>query len=128
MVYRPKLKIKQELELPIKKRIREAVVAAGCIAWIHDVDNRQMKTGLGLGTADIICVVPPFGTFLGIECKRPKYSPSDVSNAQRCWLDAVRKFGGVSGIATDVASALALVEEARQHRRSDGQVDRISTT
>lgn len=118
MVYRPKVKVRQELELPIKKRIREAVAASGCLAWIHDVDNRQMKTGLGHGTADIICVVMPSGRFLGIEIKRPKYSPSDVSPAQRAWLAVVRQFGGVSGIATDVPSALALVEEARTTQTS----------
>lgn len=122
VVYRAREK--PELELPIKKRIREAVAAEGCIAWIHDVDNRQMKTGLGHGTADIICIVPPFGRFLGIEVKRPRYSPSDVSTAQRAWLAAVRRFGGVSGIATDVASALALVAEARQQSTVDVRVDR----
>lgn len=118
VVYRPTVKVKQELELPIKKRIREAVAAAGCLAWIHDVDNRQLKTGLGHGTSDIICVVMPYGRFLGIEVKRPKYSPSDVSPAQRAWLAVVRQFGGVSGIATNVNEALALVEEARQPYQS----------
>lgn len=123
VVYRATVKIKRELELPIKKRIREAVAAAGCLAWIHDVDNRQLKTGLGPGTADIICLVSPFGRFLGIEVKRPKYSPSDVSPAQRAWLAAVRKFGGVSGIATDVPEALALVAEARQQSTFDVRAD-----
>lgn len=105
---------KPELELPIKKRIRAAVVAAGCICWVHNVDNRNLSTGLGLGTSDLICIVPPFGRFLGIEVKRPGYSPSDVSDNQRAWLAAVRKFGGVSGIATCESEALALVDEARQ--------------
>ena len=114
VIYVAPVKVKQELELPIKARIRAAVIDAGCIAWVHDVDNRQMKTGLGEGTSDLVCIVPPFGRFLGIEVKRPKYSPSDVRPAQRCWLAAVRKFGGVSGIATNVAEALALVAEARQ--------------
>lgn len=124
VVYREPAKVKRELELPIKKRIREAVAAAGCIAWIHDVDNRQLKTGLGPGTSDLICIVPPFGRFLGIEVKRPKYSPSDVSPAQRAWLATVRHFGGVSGIATDVPSALALVVEARQQSTFDVRADR----
>lgn len=109
----PPKKPKAELEDPIKKRIRAAVIAAGCICWIHNVDNRKLSTGLGLGTSDLICIVPP-GRFLGIEVKRPGYSPSDVRPAQRAWLDAVRKFGGISGIATCEAEALALVDEARQ--------------
>lgn len=109
----PKRK-KVELEGPIKARIRAAIIDAGCIVWVHDVDYRLGKTGLGKGTSDLICVVPPIGKFLGIEVKRPGYSPSDVRADQRAWLAVVRQFGGVSGIATCEAEALALVAEARQ--------------
>ena len=118
--YAPPVKTKPELEQPIKLRIRDALVAAGCMAKIHVTDNRNFKhTGLGDGTSDLICIVPPLGRALAIEVKRPKYSPSDVTPDQRCFLDAVRKFGGVSGIATNVAEALALVAEAKQSHRSD---------
>ena len=106
---------KAELESVIKARIRKAMIDAGCICWIHDVDNRQMKTGLGKGTSDIIAIVPPSGRFLGVEVKRPGYHPSDVRPEQTRWLAVVRQFGGVSGIATSESEALALVAEARQH-------------
>lgn len=115
----PKKRKPGEREAPIKARIRAAVIDAGCIVWIHDVDYRLGKTGLGKGTADLICVVPPFGRFLGIEVKRPGYSPSDVRPDQRAWLAVVRQFGGVSGIATTEAEALALVAEAAQLSSSD---------
>ena len=105
---------KVEKEAPIKARIRAAVIDAGCIVWVHDVDYRLGKTGLGKGTSALICIVPPLGRFLGIEVNRPGSSPSDVSDDQRSWLAAVRKFQGVSGIATNEAEALALVAEARQ--------------
>jgi hypothetical protein len=118
VLYVARVKPKTELELPIKARIRAAVVAAGCIVWVHDVDYRLGKTGLGKGTSDLICIVPPLGRFLGIEVKRPGYSPSDVRPDQRAWLEAVRKFGGISGIATCEAEALALVDQAR-HLRID---------
>lgn len=111
---------KRELEQPIKVRIKRAIIAEGCVAWIHNIDNRQMHTGLDArGVSDLICIVPPFGRFLAIEVKRPKYSPSDVTPEQRAFLAAVRKFGGVSGIATNEAEALALVAEARQPQRFD---------
>ncbi len=112
-VFSPKSRIKPEKEAPIKARIRAALVRAGCIVWVHDVDYRLGKTGLGRGTSDLICIVPPYGRFLGVEITRPRYSPSDVREEQRCWLEAVRKFGGVSGIVTCESEALALVEEAR---------------
>ena len=112
--------VKPELEQPIKKRIQAALRGAGCAAWIHNIDNRQLHTGLDArGVSDIVCIVPPRGCFLAIEVKRPKYSPSDVTADQRSFLAAVRAFGGVSGIATNVEQALALVEEARQPQRSD---------
>lgn len=116
VTYTPRAKaLKPDLEKIIKARIRKAVIDAGCIVWVHNVDNRTMHTGLGLGTSDLICIVPPLGRFLGIEVKRPKYSPSDVSDEQRKWLAVVRRFGGVSGIATCEYEALALVAEARAH-------------
>jgi hypothetical protein len=112
--------VKPELEQPIKKRIQTALRDAGCAAWVHNIDNRQLHTGLDAkGCSDIVGIVTPHGRFLAIEVKRPKYSPSDVTADQRCFLAAVRKFGGVSGIATSVEQALALVEEARQPQRSD---------
>lgn len=116
---------KAEKEAPIKARIRAALIDAGCIVWVHDVDYRLGKTGLGKGTADLICIVTPLGRFLGVECKRPGYSPSDVRPDQRAWINAVRKFGGVAGIATNVAEALALVAEARQQSSLDVTSDRI---
>ncbi len=110
--YVPPVKPKRELESSIKARIRAALVADGVCCWIHNIDNRQLHTGLGLGTADIICVVPPHGRFLAIEVKRPGGKSSD--NQDR-WLAAVRRFGGVGGIATSVAEALALVAQARAY-------------
>ena len=81
--------------------------------------SRNLRTGLDAkGVSDLICIVPPFGVFLAIEVKRPKYSPSDVTPDQRAYLAAVRHFGGVSGIATCEDEALALVAEARQLRPS----------
>ncbi len=108
-----RVRVKPDLESKVKAAIRAAVIAEGCLCWVHNVDNRALFTGLGLGTSDLICVVPPLGRFAGIEVKRPGYSPSRVNDNQRRWLAAVRKFGGVSGIATNEAEALALIKEAR---------------
>jgi len=113
----PAKRTKAPLESSIKAQIRAAVIADGCLCWVHNVDNRALFTGLGLGTSDLICVVRPNGRFLGIEVKRPGYAPSRVNDNQRKWLAVVREFGGISGIATNVAEALALVREARQGSR-----------
>ncbi len=115
---------KPEREKPIRERVTAALVAAGVMVKTHTIDNRHTNaSGLGVGTSDLICIVPPHGVFLAIEMKRPKYSPSDVTAAQRAFLVAVRHFGGVSGIATCEAEALALVHEARHLRQSDVSAD-----
>lgn len=120
---------KPPLEKAIEIRIRVALATAGVMVMKHHVDNRGQKpcakcgfkdpargarTGLGLGVSDLICVVPPFGRFLGIEVKRPGYTASDVRDDQRRWLDVVKRFGGITGIATSEEEAMALVEEARR--------------
>jgi hypothetical protein len=117
------------LEKGIEIRIRIALATSGVMVMKHHVDNRGQKpcpqcghkepargarTGLGLGVADLICVVPPLGRFLGIEVKRPGYSPSDVRAEQRQWLAVIRRFGGHTGIATSEEEAMALVAEARR--------------
>lgn len=107
-----KPRAKTELEQPIKMRIRDALIAEGCMVKVHNVDNRQMATGLGLGVSDLICIVPPHGRFLAIEVKRPKVGV--VSDAQEAFIKAVRKFGGIAGEARSVEDALALLAEARQ--------------
>jgi hypothetical protein len=104
---------KYELEKSIETKIRTALHEAGVICWKHNVDNRQLHTGLGVGVSDLICIVPPIGRFLAIEIKT--YRPgSDTSEAQDRFLEQVRKFGGISGVARCVDDALALVAEARK--------------
>jgi hypothetical protein len=101
-------------EKGIEVQIRVALSAAGVLVMKHHVDNRgHHRTGLGLGVADLICVVPPYGRFLAIEVKRPVYTASDVRPDQTRWLAVVKRFGAVSGIATSVEEALALLESAR---------------
>lgn len=104
------MRVKTELEKPIETRIRVALNEAGVLVWKHNIDNRNLHTGLGIGTADLICVVPPKGRFLGIEVKRPG---CDASENQERWLDIVLKHGGIAGVAHSVEEALALVEAAR---------------
>lgn len=107
---------KIEREKPIRERVQALLIREGCLVKTHTIDNRHTQaSGLGVGTSDLICIVPPYGRFMAIEMKRPKYSPSDVTPAQRAFLVAVRHFGGVSGIATCESEALALLAEARRH-------------
>lgn len=102
-----------QLEKGIEIRIRVELAAAGVLVMKHNIDRRSpFGGGLGLGVSDLICVVPPYGRFLGIEVKRPT-TRTHTSKKQKAWLAVVRRFGGVTGVATSVEEAMALVAEAR---------------
>jgi len=105
-------KAKPPLESVVKAEIRKALVGMGGMVMVHNVDNRNLSTGLGKGVSDLVVIVPPSGRFLAIEIKRPGYTNSDVSDIQRAWLSSVREFGGVSGVACCVSEAKELFSEA----------------
>ena len=106
-----------EMERDVLDQIRTAVIAAGCVCMRNNsgaskIGRRFIRWGLGKGSADLICIVPPFGRFLGLEVKRPKHS--EVTPDQIVWAQGVRRYGGVAGIVKNVDEALALVAEAKR--------------
>ena len=120
-VFVPAKKGAGESERAVELRIRAAVSAAGCLVWKHTVEpcwscgkKPTKRTGLGEGASDLLAVCMKTGRAIFIEVKRPGYRPSDVRPMQRTFLATVRRLGAVSGIATNEAEALALVEEARR--------------
>lgn len=109
LVYEPK---QAPLEKEIEIQIRVALAAAGVFVKKHNIDRRAtFGTGLGIGTPDLFCIVPPMGRVLFIEVKRPGRKPT---LEQRQFIAAVRRKGAVAGVATSVAEAMELVEEARR--------------
>ena len=109
------------LEHVVETEIRLALQREGLQCWKHRVEpcpycgGRPKKgQGLGLGASDLVIIVPPTGRFLGIEVKRPGYSPSDVRPEQRAWLSVPPKFGAVAGVASSVDEAMRLVRLARE--------------
>lgn len=110
----------REGERSVELQARVAIAAIGVLVMKHTVEScphcggrPKLTAGLGKGTTDLVCIVPPYGRACFIEMKRPGYSPSDVKDAQHCFGRAVKKYGAVHGIASSVAEALALIELAR---------------
>lgn len=111
---------KAESERALMIRIRVALTSAGgVLIWRNEVakarrlsDGGVMPFGLGVGSADLVGVVAPYGRFLAVEIKRPRIGK--VSEEQGRWIAAVRRHGGVAGVATSVEEALRLLEEARR--------------
>jgi hypothetical protein len=101
-------------EKAIEIQIRTALAAAHVFVQKHNIDRRSpFGSGLGIGVADLICVVPPYGRFLGIEVKRPS-TRDHLSEDQQRFAATIRRFGGVCGVATSVDEAFELVEKARR--------------
>jgi hypothetical protein len=107
-------------ERSVEIRVRVALAAAGVLVMKHFVPpcfdcgaKPNHTVGLGVGASDLVCVVPPYGRFLGIEMKAPG-KRSTTSDEQKHWLAVVRRFGGITGVATSVEEAMALLEEARR--------------
>lgn len=92
--------------------IRAALCAVeGVRVWRNNVGvdtMRGIRYGLGIGSPDLVGIA--WGRFVGLEVKTVT---GRVSKEQTMWLDMVRRFGGVAGVARSVEDALAIVEEAR---------------
>ena len=111
---------KEPLERAIELRIRAVLATKGIIVWKHVIEvchvcgtRPSPRTGLGRACADLICIVPPLGRVLAIEVKRPSKRNAARDAHQRHWAAVVRRHGGIAGIATCEAEALALLAEAR---------------
>ncbi len=107
---------------PSEKQIETAIRVALSMSHVMCMKNRieacwqcrakpKKTDGLGLGSADLICIVPPVGRLLAIECKAEK---GRTTEDQERWLAQVRKYGGVAGVARSVEEAFRLVDLARK--------------
>ncbi len=107
-------------EKAIEVEIRLALEKGGLMLMKHRVElcpycggRPKRGQGLGLGCADLIGVVSPYGRFLAIEVKVPKRKNAKRDDHQRRWMEVVRRYGGIAGVATSVAEAWELVRLAR---------------
>jgi len=66
---------------------------------------------LGVGSADIICLIAPAGRLVALECKIDRGVQSDE---QIGWQRAVEAVGGHYAVVRSVADARAALADARQ--------------
>ena len=98
-----------------ESRLGRAVRAAcnvlpGVVLWrnARGYDERaRTEYGLADGASDYVGIAS--GVFLAIETK---VKPRTASEKQLAFIAAVRRRGGVAGVAYSVEDALALVDEA----------------
>ena len=98
--------IRQALEgLPDLKVMRNSV---GMIR----TDGRVITYGLGVGSADLVCVLKPHGRWVCLEVKAP--TGTTPTRAQWRWLEDMRAMGASCAVVRSVDDALGAVARARQ--------------
>lgn len=111
-------KAKAEPESSVLRRVTEALWAVGGVEVMRNnvgaikKGARFIRYGLAVGSSDLVCIVAPHGRWLCVEVKDS--AGGEVSEAQTKWLEKMRLYGAVTGIATCPEDALALVLEARK--------------
>jgi hypothetical protein len=89
-------------ESDIQKAILEALRAMGIFAYRNQVQSLRYTGGRGRnpmkGAPDLIGIIPPYGTFLGIEVKKPG---GKVSKEQQEWIDNITCNGGLAFVCDD---------------------------
>lgn len=100
-------------ESDIQRLIMLALSEAGCVIWrnntgvLKNAAGIPIKFGLCVGSSDLVGIAPG-GRFLAVEIKTPK---GRATPEQLRFIDAVRKRGGIAGIARSPDEALALLSE-----------------
>jgi hypothetical protein len=106
-----------ESEAELMKRVVHVLEMSGVCVLRNTVGftlymGRGITYGLGKGSADLVCIVPPLGRWLCLELKRTK--GGKVTPEQEAWLAGVRKYGAVAGVVRSPEEALELLAEARK--------------
>ncbi len=104
-------------EKTIETATRVALSAEGVMVKKNRIEAcwrcgaKPKKTdGMGLGSSDLICCVPPSGRFMALEMKGPKGKATDE---QLLFIDQVRKHGGLAAVCHSVEDALAVLLKER---------------
>ena len=99
-------------ESDIQRSIMLALSQAGCLIWrnnsgiLKNPAGIPIKFGIGNpGGSDLIGIAPG-GRFIAIEVKTPK---GRATPEQIRFIEAVKKHGGIAGIARSVEDALSLI-------------------
>lgn len=101
-------------EMDILRLIMVALSDAGCVVWRNNVGVLKnaagipIKFGLCVGSSDIIGVAP-CGRFLAVEVKTEKGKPTPD---QMRFIEAVKRKGGIAGIARSPDDAVALLSQS----------------
>jgi hypothetical protein len=101
-------------EKVIQAEIQLELAKVGVRLWRNNVglfdtkDGRKIRTGLCVGSSDLVGFAIPSGRFVAVECKTEK---GRATPQQLAFIDAVNKGGGIAFIARSAAEALNIMKE-----------------
>jgi hypothetical protein len=101
-------------EMDILRLIMVALSEKGCVVWRNNVGVLKnaagipIKFGLCVGSSDVIGISPD-GRFLAVEVKTDKGKPSPD---QIRFIEAIKRKGGIAGIARSASDAVALLSQS----------------
>lgn len=96
-------RVEQELTRAVLDALRKL---PGVKAWRNNTGRRGHIVFGEVGSPDVMCVVAPHGTFVGIELKMPG---KQATPEQAAWLARIGEVGGMTVVATTLQDALAPV-------------------
>ena len=108
-------------ESDIQRKIMIALTRLGRVfrnnVGMVKVDDRVVKYGLCKGSSDLIgwTDVDGVAVFTAVEVKTPKGRPT---KEQENFIEAVRKSGGIAGIARSDSEAVELIETESERIRN----------
>lgn len=101
-------------EMDIMRLIMVSLSEKGCIIWrnncgvLKNAAGIPIKFGLCVGSSDLIGLSPD-GRFLAVEVKTEKGKPTPD---QMRFIEAVKRKGGIAGIARSPDDAVALLSQS----------------
>lgn len=101
-------------EMDILRLIMVSLSEKGCVVWRNNVGVLKnaagipIKFGLCVGSSDVIGISPD-GRFLAVEVKTDKGKPSPD---QIRFIEAIKRKGGIAGIARSASDAVALLSQS----------------
>ena len=114
LVQRIRLAIGQDPDV-VAWRNSTGVLAADFGAKGH----RRVRYGLCEGSADLICIVAPYGRFVALEVKS---ATGKIRNEQIVFGNLVERMGGIWRVVRSVEDALEAIDEAKGSRFNLGRV------
>lgn len=87
-----------------------AVIFRANVGKGRTFDGRYFDTGLPVGFSDLFGFRKSDGKMIFIEVKTPKGRPSEK---QKHFLETMRKYGAIAGIARSVEDAINIITEVK---------------